>query len=107
MKGGFGVENRLLEAAKVDFESERVSDDETVAMIKDEYSVKTSAANLDVSTSTTKLINGGKYILDPPSAIGAAAAYRSIKRAPPAKALHIALATAHPAKFASAVEKAL
>jgi len=27
--GGFGVEHRLLEGAKVDLESERVSDDET------------------------------------------------------------------------------
>ncbi len=39
-KGGFGVEYRLLEAAKVDFESERVSDDETIAVIKEQYSVK-------------------------------------------------------------------
>ncbi len=48
-----------------------------------------------------------KYILDPHSAIGVAAAYRSIKQAPPSNTHHITLATAHPAKVATAAEKAL
>ena len=47
----------------------------------------------------------GGYILDPHSAIGVAASLRSIKRAPGAH--HISLATAHPAKFANAVDLAL
>ena len=46
--------------------------------------------------------------MDPHSAIGVAASLRSMKRAPPSAGTHhIALATAHPAKFASAVERAL
>lgn len=103
--GGFGVEPRLLEAAKVDFESERVSDKETLACIKSTYEAKTPAATSGDSTGTEGTVSHGGYILDPHSAIGVAAAYRSLERA---KELpHIALATAHPAKFSKAVEEAL
>ena len=105
--GGFGVEPILLEAAKADFESERVSNNETIAMITEQYSLPVPAANSDASQGTAGVTNNGKYILDPHSAIGVAAAHRSIERAPPPITTHIALATAHPAKFASAVEKAL
>ncbi|KAL8788150.1 MAG: hypothetical protein Q9195_007458 [Heterodermia aff. obscurata] len=105
--GGFGVEPMLLEAAKADFESERVSNNETIAMITEQYSLQVPAASSDASRGTAGVTNKGKYILDPHSAIGVAAAHRSIERAPPPETTHIALATAHPAKFASAVEKAL
>ncbi|KAK3061537.1 hypothetical protein LTS18_005973, partial [Coniosporium uncinatum] len=56
------------------------------------------------ATTGTKGANGN-YILDPHSAIGVAAALRAHDRAP--DALHVALATAHPAKFSNAVENAL
>jgi threonine synthase len=46
------------------------------------------------------------YVLDPHSAVGVTAAERSISRAGE-KIPHISLATAHPAKFAAAVELAL
>lgn len=105
--GGFGVEPEILEAARATFESERVSNDETIAMIKEQYSQQVPAASSDASKGTAGVTNHGKYILDPHSAIGVAAAHRSIARAPPPETHHIALATAHPAKFASAVEEAL
>jgi threonine synthase len=92
-KGGFGVCNDILEAAKKDFESERVSDEQTIEAIKKFYKTRTT--------------HKGGYILDPHSAIGVAAALRSMKRTSPTETHHIALATAHPAKFANAVDLAL
>lgn len=92
-EGGFAVPSPILQAAKVDFESERVSDRETVETIKAFYAAPEA--------------NGKGYILDPHSAIGVAAALRSIQRAPPPWTHHVSLATAHPAKFASAVQLAL
>lgn len=86
-KGGFAVHKEILDAAQRDFESERVSDEQTKETIKDFY------------------VNGG-YVLDPHSAIGVAAALRSMQRAG-AGTHHISLATAHPAKFAGAVELSL
>jgi threonine synthase len=46
------------------------------------------------------------YILDPHSAVGVTAAERSISRVGK-QVVHISLSTAHPAKFAAAVELAL
>lgn len=89
-EGGFAVSKTIFEAAKVDFESERVSDTETVETIKAFYTG-----------------DGKGYILDPHSAIGVAASLRSIQRARPPWTHHVSLATAHPAKFASAVQLAL
>lgn len=106
-KGGFGVEPKLLEAAKLDFESERVSNKQTIAMIRQQYSAQTPAAKEDASSGTAGATNHGKYILDPHSAIGVEAALRSVQRAPPPGTTHIALATAHPAKFSKAVSQAL
>lgn len=103
--GGFGVEPAILEAAKADFESERVSDNETLATIRSIYLSQSPAAKTSKGTKGTAS-NGG-YVLDPHSAIGVAAAQRSINRAPPPETHHIALATAHPAKFSNAVEMAL
>ncbi|CZT52803.1 probable threonine synthase [Rhynchosporium secalis] len=88
-KGGFGVHEEVLASAKKDFESERVSDEQTLKTIKDYYLAKPS------------------YILDPHTAIGVAASLRSIDRNSPADMHHIALSTAHPAKFANAVDVAL
>lgn len=100
-KGGFGVHAEILAAAKRDFESERVSDEQTIETIKHFY--KTPATNGASNGSSHK----GGYVLDPHSAIGVAASLRSTKRAPAPDTHHISLATAHPAKFASAVDLAL
>lgn len=85
--GSFGpVHKDVLAGAQRDFESERVTDAQTVDTIKSFY-------------------QNVKYVLDPHSAVGAAATVRSVDRA--AEAYHISLSTAHPAKFADAVEVAL
>jgi threonine synthase len=99
-KGGFGVHADILKAAKRDFESERVSDEQTIETIKQFYS--TPSADGTAHRNNSK----GGYILDPHSAIGVAASLRSLKRTP-AGTHHISLATAHPAKFANAVDLAL
>jgi len=109
--GGFGVEPKLLEAAKRDFESERVSDKQTLETIRDVYangshSSATTNGTSNGTSQSAQSANGG-YVLDPHSAIGVCAARRSVTRAPPPDTHHIALATAHPAKFGSAVELAL
>ncbi|KAI1405527.1 threonine synthase [Hypoxylon fuscum] len=84
--GGFGpVYQDVHNSAKRDFESERVSDSQTVDTIKNCF----------------RKIG---YVLDPHSAIGVAASLRSMDRS---KVPHISLSTAHPAKFAGAVEMAL
>ncbi|CAJ2511201.1 Uu.00g068260.m01.CDS01 [Anthostomella pinea] len=84
--GGFGpVYQDVHASAKRDFESERVSDKQTVDTIKSYFS------KID-------------YVLDPHSAIGVAASVRSMTRS---NIPHISLSTAHPAKFAGAVELAL
>lgn len=91
IKGGFSVEQQVLDAAKADFASERVSDEEIIATIREVHKWQTPGSK--------------GYILDPHSAIGVTAALRSMKTVPDVH--HIALATAHPAKFSNAVEMAL
>ncbi|RYP02154.1 hypothetical protein DL764_005949 [Monosporascus ibericus] len=87
-KGGFGpVHEEILDNARKSFESERVSDPQTLETIKSFY-------------------NKTGYILDPHSAVGVTAATRSMQRAE-SDVPHISLSTAHPAKFAGAVELAL
>ncbi|KAK3297951.1 threonine synthase [Chaetomium fimeti] len=87
-KGGFGpVYKDVLETARRTFESERVSDQETLDTIRALYK--------DVA-----------YVLDPHTAVGVEAAKRSAARAAPGAPL-ISLSTAHPAKFAGAVTLAL
>jgi len=86
--GGFGpVHADIMKTGRETFESERVSDPETLDMIRSCY-------------------RQTKYVLDPHSAVGVAAATRSIARVD-AGIHHISLCTAHPAKFAGAVEAAL
>ncbi|MCJ1473285.1 threonine synthase [Lambiella insularis] len=111
--GGFGVSQHILNAAKADFESERVSDSETIQTIKDFYTAPSTsqARKPNGNGSDHPHTNGhpssaARYILDPHTAIGVAASLRSIARGPPSTH-HISLATAHPAKFASAVQLAL
>lgn len=87
-KGGFGpVYQDVISSARRSFESERVSDAQTVETIKGFY-------------------NNLQYVLDPHSAVGVTASERSISRSD-SKLPHISLSTAHPAKFAGAVELAL
>lgn len=87
-KGGFGpVYQDVLESARRTFESERVTDTQTIKAIKDLYH--------DVD-----------YVLDPHTAVGVTAAKRSIGKTGP-QMPHISLSTAHPAKFVAAVELAL
>ncbi|KAI9774342.1 MAG: threonine synthase [Geoglossum simile] len=93
--GGFSVEPEILAAARIDFESERVSDPETLATIKQFYRPS--------PTQGRPL----SYILDPHTAVGVTASLRSIARNPPPGTHHISLATAHPAKFVGAVKSAL
>jgi threonine synthase len=90
-EGGFAVDQQILKSAQADFASYRVSDDETIDTIKQIFHAAPSKS----------------YILDPHSAIGIAAALRSAEVSKPPSTHHIALATAHPAKFANAVELAL
>ncbi len=108
-EGGFGVSKNILTAAKIHFESERVSDSQTIETIKNTYNQQLPSTNGsaigNTAPATTGTEHSGHYILDPHSAIGVAAALRSISRN--AESQHIALATAHPAKFSNAVELAL
>ncbi|KAF9696215.1 hypothetical protein EKO04_006077 [Ascochyta lentis] len=90
-EGGFAVDSQILKKAQSDFASYRVSDDETIDTIKNIFNAGPSKS----------------YVLDPHSAIGIAAALRSAEVSKPPSTHHIALATAHPAKFANAVELAL
>ena len=90
-EGGFSVDSQVLKAAQADFASYRVSDEETIDTIKYVFNAPASKS----------------YVLDPHSAIGFAAALRSVEVSKPPSTHHISLATAHPAKFANAVELAL
>ena len=111
--GGFGVSKEILDIAKKDFASERVSDKQTIQTIKDVYAwalpaAKSNGHAKETAPATTGMIHEGHYILDPHTAIGIAASLRSIDAtASTDKIHHISLATAHPAKFSHAVELAL
>ena len=102
--GGFTVDPAILEAAQKDFSSERVDDEETIETIRTAYS--TFFPTIDNNSEGTTGKTGG-YILDPHSAIGIAASLRSLTESSPPKEYTISLATAHPAKFANAVDLAL
>ena len=101
-QGGFTVPSAVLEGAKADFESERVSNDQTIDTIRYIY---TSCFPSNLRSGSARSSKTGGYILDPHSAIGVAASLRSTERNPAIS--HISLATAHPAKFVSSVELAL
>lgn len=103
----FTVPPALLTAARRTFESHRVSDPETLSTIQALYHqpLPSSLLSLSHPTSGTLLNNRSSYILDPHTAVGIAAAWRSLEHEP--ETYHVALATAHPAKFAAAVDLAL
>lgn len=87
-KGGFGpVYKDVMEAARRNFESERVSNQETLDTIQ-------------------RIYKEVGYVLDPHTAVGIEATKRSVARAGE-EVPHISLSTAHPAKFAGAVTVAL
>jgi threonine synthase len=90
--GSFTVDGEIVDLARETFSTYRVSDEQTSDTIKDCY--------------RGKLISRKEYVLDPHSAIGVAASLREIAASGHPSEV-IALATAHPAKFANAVEKAL
>jgi len=77
----------VLEAARRDFFAERISDELTLKMIKTYFDDK-------------------KYVADPHSAVGLAAA-RIVATQNSPKIYQIVLSTAHPAKFSEAVSEAL
>jgi threonine synthase len=112
--GGFSVNREILDKAKTQFESERVSDEETIDTIRDVYSwtlpsssgkTINAVSNGIHSSPTTGAQHNGHYILDPHTAIGVSAALRHTKDQ--SSNHQISLATAHPAKFSHAVELAL
>ncbi|KAF4126395.1 threonine synthase [Geosmithia morbida] len=87
--GAFGpVYQDVLSAAKRDFDSERVTDSQTIETIQEMYHFV-------------------GYVLDPHSSVGIAAAQRSMDQVADKQLPHISLATAHPAKFSGAVDMAL
>jgi threonine synthase len=86
--GGFGpVPDKILQDGRCIFESDRISDQQTLETIKSYY----------------KQVG---YILDPHSAVGVTAAKRSIDRTS-SHMSYISMSTAHPAKFSQAVKLAL
>ncbi|KAH8700391.1 threonine synthase [Talaromyces proteolyticus] len=86
--GGFGpVHKDILENGRLTFESDRVSNSETVETIRSCYKQT-------------------KYILDPHTAVGITVAKRSLARTS-GHIQHISLSTAHPAKFSEVVTSAL
>ncbi|KAI4182048.1 MAG: hypothetical protein LQ348_004912 [Seirophora lacunosa] len=86
--GGFGpVPKGILEDGRRKFESDRVSDLETLETIALCYKEM-------------------GYVLDPHTAVGVTAAKRSISRTG-SQMPHISMSTAHPAKFSHAVQLAL
>lgn len=92
-----------MAAARADFESERISDEETLGTISAVYNAPSLAMAQTAAAGTT----GTGYILDPHSTAGITAALRSAACNPVPRTHHVSLATAHPAKFSRAVEMAL
>ncbi|KAI5287864.1 threonine synthase, partial [Ascosphaera atra] len=101
-RGGFTVEQSIVAAARADFESQRISDSQTIETI---HRVYNTCFPKGPASQGTRGETGG-YILDPHTAVGVAGALRSIAQHT-SKANYISLSTAHPAKFAGAVDKAL
>ena len=92
-RGQFTVDDEILDAAQEIFSTYRISDEDTLDTIRACYQ--------------GKIIDAAGYVLDPHSAIGVAASVREIHANPGTSTAVISLATAHPAKFANAVELAL
>ncbi|CAI4302059.1 CFS_G0006570.mRNA.1.CDS.1 [Saccharomyces cerevisiae] len=90
--GKFQVDKSIIEGASKDFTSERVSNEETSETIKKIYESS---------------VNPKHYILDPHTAVGVCATERLIAKDNDKSIQYISLSTAHPAKFADAVNNAL
>lgn len=92
--GSFTAADAVVKLAREHFGSARVTDAETLQTIRDTYDTHPS-----------------KYVLDPHSAIGVKASYDFIKsdssNGDGRLVKYISLATAHPAKFADVVDRAL
>ncbi|CAK9435276.1 uncharacterized protein LODBEIA_P57590 [Lodderomyces beijingensis] len=86
-KGSFTAPSAVVDRARSIFDSDRVSNNDTIAAIKRVYSESPE-----------------KYVIDPHTAIGVETAYRFLAKEP---AQYISLSTAHPAKFSEVVNKAL
>jgi len=99
--GGFTVPAPILARARSSFSSFRVSDAETTSTIRSTY--LSSFPAVPPSEGTTGKTGG--YILDPHSAVGIAASLQTMENM--GDVYTISLATAHPAKFAHAVDLAL
>lgn len=91
-EGKFVVDKSIIEGALQDFASERVSNEETIQTIKKMYEISQ---------------NPKKYVLDPHTAVGVCATERLIKKDNDKEIQYVSLSTAHPAKFAEAVNQAL
>lgn len=91
--GSFTVDPQILDKAREIFDTHRISNAETLEAIRDCY--------------RGDAISKKDYVLDPHSAIGVAASLREIKASGQSDVPTVSLATAHPAKFAGAVELAL
>lgn len=91
-KGKFTVDQAVIDGALKDFSSERVSNSETSATIKKIYK---------------ESVKPKEYILDPHTAVGVCATKRLIAADSDPSIHYISLSTAHPAKFADAVNDAL
>jgi threonine synthase len=86
----FTLPHNVVDAARNEFSSERTSDQETTDTIDGVYT--------QISP---------KYILDPHSAVAVSAALSRISKDVSSGSIYVALSTAHPAKFADAVDYAL
>ena len=88
----FDVPEHLLDAIRYHFDSERVDNYNTLASIRHIYE---------------HAQNPERYVIDPHTAVGICAANRQIAHDQNNEIHYISLATAHPAKFADAVNEAL
>lgn len=90
-EGKFKVDLSIVKNASNDFDSEKVTNDETLESIRQMYMESKKPRN---------------YILDPHTAVGISATKKQMKK--DNESIHyISLSTAHPAKFAEAVNQAL
>lgn len=88
----FEVSKAIIDGALKDFASERVSNPETIATIKKTYEISQSPK---------------RYVLDPHTAVGVRVTQDVMAKDNEKSTHYISLSTAHPAKFADAVNSAL
>lgn len=88
--GSVSAPSSVTEAAREDFDSERITDSETSIRIRDTY-----------------IFDNAHYVLDPHTAVGVAASYKQIAKDQGSDQKYISLSTAHPAKFSEVVNGAL